>query len=85
MRAAADKMKTWITIDPRNYTPRIYENEVDALRESVELNKNDPDHPSFLLFSVQRGKTIYEGRLDRQFGASEFTFSDRVNEPCPIR
>lgn len=68
-------VEEYITINPFDMTDvRKYKDVSSALKESVKLNKSDPNHPSFYLYKNTDLKIMYVGRLMREFGVDNFRF-----------
>ena len=63
----------YVTINQQDQTVRGYNSLKEASRDSVRINQDDPDRPSFVLYEWEEGKIklSYRGSLMRNFGESE--------------
>jgi hypothetical protein len=70
-----NRNREYITINSFDLTEiRKYKNMDSALKDSIELNKSDENHPRFLLYRNQASNIEYVGSLRRVFGTDNFFF-----------
>ena len=64
----------WVTLNPIDYTLRVFVSKEDAFISSVRLNERSDDHPAFLLYRIvgTEIKLKFIGELHRDFGDDKF-------------
>lgn len=65
--------KLYITLKLTDSSIRVYESVNGATKDSIMINENDHDHPSFDLYVfLDKQPAEYLGKLVRRFGTNEF-------------